>query len=245
MTASKMQQLIAFNPRPRIERIELVPGQACLVIDDALLEPQRLVDFAAAQGSEFRRVDFNAYPGILLPTPGTISEALNAFFVEHVRRLFDARRVQRMHSRLALVTLPPAELQPWQCICHADLFETDPQLSIQASVLYLFENAALGGTSFYMPRQSPREMARLFHDANTLPPAEFSRRHDIARAYLCDSNRYFHRVGSVEAKWNRLIFYDGAMLHSGDILAPDLLSADPRRGRLTLNGFFTSRRHAG
>jgi hypothetical protein len=46
------------------------------------------------------------------------------------------------------------------------------------------------------------------------------------------------------AKWNRLIFYDGAMLHSGDIRRPEKLSADPRAGRLTLNGFFTSRRHA-
>jgi len=48
----------------------------------------------------------------------------------------------------------------------------------------------------------------------------------------------------IDAKWNRLIFYDGAMLHSGDIRLPERLSADPRRGRLTLNGFFTSRRHA-
>ncbi|HEY2394806.1 MAG TPA: DUF6445 family protein [Rudaea sp.] len=238
------QQLIAFNPRPRIERIELIPGQACLVIDDALLEPQRLVDFAAAQSDAFGRVDFNAYPGILLPTPGMISGALSAFFVEHVRRLFDARRVLRMHSRLALVTLPPEELQPWQCICHADHLETDPRLSIQASVLYLFKDALLGGTSFYDPLLSPREIAQMFHDAGTMPPADFTRRHGIAPGYLCDSNRYFRRVGGVDAKWNRLIFYDGAMLHSGDIRAPHRLSADPRRGRLTLNAFFTSRRRA-
>ena len=40
-----------------------------------------------------------------------------------------------------------------------------------------------------------------------------------------------------------MIFYDGSILHSGDILAPEKLSADPRIGRLTLNGFFTSRRN--
>jgi len=238
-----MQQLIAFNPRPRIERIDLVPGQACLVIDDALLEPERLVEFAAAQSAAFQRVDYNAYPGLLLPTPGRISEALDAFFTEHVRRFFDARRVQRMHSRLALVTLPPRELKPWQCICHSDRFDLGEQQSIQASVLYLFEDAALGGTGFYVPALPPHQMQQVFADANRLTPAEFTRRHGVPQAYLCDSSRCFRRVGGIDAKWNRLIFYDGAMLHSGDIRLPERLSADPRRGRLTLNGFFTSRRH--
>jgi hypothetical protein len=234
------EQLVVFNPRPRIERVRLAPGQACFVVDDALLEPERLVEFAAA----FRSVDFNYYPGVLLPTPGAISEALNAFFIEHIRRLFDARRVQHMHSRLALVTLPPQALQPLQCICHTDRLGVDAGQSIQASVLYLFKDASLGGTSFYEPSLPARETAQLFHDAGTLPAADFLQRYDIARGYLCDSNHYFHRVGSVAAKWNRLIFYNGAMLHSGDILAPERLGADPRSGRLTLNGFFTSRRAA-
>ncbi|GAH33624.1 unnamed protein product, partial [marine sediment metagenome] len=55
---------------------------------------------------------------------------------------------------------------------------------------------------------------------------------------------WFVHIGRVAAKWNRIVFYDGSMLHSGDIFAPDRLSADPLRGRLTLNGFFTSRRNA-
>jgi hypothetical protein len=40
-----------------------------------------------------------------------------------------------------------------------------------------------------------------------------------------------------------LIFYDGGLLHSGDITAPGKLSKDPVAGRLTLNGFFTCRRN--
>ena len=55
--------------------------------------------------------------------------------------------------------------------------------------------------------------------------------------------RYFNQIGKIAPKWNRMIFYDGSILHSGDILAPEKLSADPRIGRLTLNGFFTSRRN--
>jgi hypothetical protein len=239
-----MQQLIAFNPRPRIERVDLGHGRGCLVIDDALLEPEWLVEFATEQRAAFHRVDYNAYPGLLLPTPGRISEALITFFGDHLRRFFDARRVQAMHSRLALVTLPAAELKPWQCICHSDRFDLTYGQSIQASVLYLFKDASLGGTGFYVPALPPEETRQMFADANRLTPAEFTHRHGVPQAYLCDSNRCFRRVGGVDAKWNRLIFYDGAMLHSGDIRQPEKLSADPRAGRLTLNGFFTSRRHA-
>jgi hypothetical protein len=48
-----------------------------------------------------------------------------------------------------------------------------------------------------------------------------------------------------QAAWNRMIFYDGGLFHSADISQPSLNSADPRTGRLTLNGFFTCRRNAG
>jgi uncharacterized protein DUF6445 len=37
------------------------------------------------------------------------------------------------------------------------------------------------------------------------------------------------------------LFYNGGLFHSGDITAPARLSADPRTGRLTVNGFFSCR----
>ena len=233
-----------FNARPRVERIELGPGQACFVIDNALREPERLVELAAAHAADFQRVDFNAYPGVLLPAPQPLLQALHDFFSDHVRRGFDARRVLRMHGRFALVTLPPRELRPFQTICHVDRLDAGAQQSIQACVLYLFADASLGGTSFYVPARPAPDIERLFADANAMPTEQFTQRHGIAQGYLTGSNAYFRRVGGVEAKFNRLVFYDGAMLHSGDIHSPERLSADPRKGRLTLNGFFTSRRRA-
>ena len=238
------ERLIEFNPQPHIERVVLNASQSCFVIDDALVDPERLVRFAVDQQIDFRMVDYNAYPGLLLPTPGEITDKLNAFFVAHIRRQFDARRVAHMHCRLAMVTLPPESLRPYQRICHSDDFQIDAQHSLQASVLYLFKDASLGGTSFYEPAVPLSELAQLFADAATLPNAQFMQRYDMQPGYLCESNRYFRRIGGVEAKWNRLIFYDGGLLHSGDIAVPEKLSADPIAGRLTLNGFFTSRRHA-
>jgi len=236
------EQLIRFNPQPRIERVDLTPGQACLVVDDALLDPERLVEFAAARHADFGRVDFNAYPGILLPTPGEVTAALNDFFIGQIRQRFHARRVLQMHSRLALTTLPAHALRPYQWICHSDNVDLPAEHSMQACVLYLFKDPGLGGTGFYEPVRPWSETRLLYRDAGTLSGAQFSDRYGIEPGYQCASNKHFRRVGGVEAKWNRLIFYDGGMLHSADIFAPEKLDADPRRGRLTLNGFFTCRR---
>jgi hypothetical protein len=233
-----------FNDHPRIEHVRFPNGGACLVVDDALREPDRLVDFASSSRADFRSVDFNAYPGIFLLAPAALEQAQCDFFNRHLRRFFDARRVLSSHCRLSMVTLSSDALKPRQWLCHRDGVGAEATQSIQASVLYLFADATLGGTSFYEPARPPEEIARLFHDASTLPEAQFVQKYSIARGYMNASNIYFNKVGSIAAQWNRLIFYDGSQLHSGDIPAPERLSDDPRTGRLTLNGFFTSRRRA-
>jgi hypothetical protein len=198
-----MVALVTFNPRPRIERVPLANDQFCYVIDDAVLEPERLVAFAAANAEAFHSVNYNAYPGILLPTPGQISVALNEFFLQHIRRLFDARRIVQMHSRLALVTLAPQSLRPWQTLCHCDSVGIEPRHSIQASVLYLFRDAGMGGTSFYEATRPAREIAMLFHDANTLSPEMFEQKNALGRGYMLTSNRYFrghHCTGKTQRR---------------------------------------------
>lgn len=233
-----------FNPRPRIEPLALDDGRTCHVVDDVLLEPERVRQWAVARSDAFHAVDFNAYPGTYLMPPAALEQALHAFFLTHIRPLFGARRLLRMHCRFGMVTLAPGALKPYQWLCHSDQVNPDPGHSIQASVLYLFADPALGGTSFYTPTHNARETAVLFDDTVSLPAAEFTRRYGIAPGYMLGSNAYFSCIGSVPARWNRMIFYDGSMLHSGDIRHPERLTSDPLDGRLTLNGFYTCRRHA-
>lgn len=238
------QDMVVFNPQPQIECWPLADGHVCYVVDDALLKPERVLEWAAARGTAFRRVDFNAYPGNYLMLPAAAGQALRDFFVRHVRGLFDARRLLQMSCRLSMVTLPPQALRPYQWLCHSDRFGLAPAQSIQASVLYLFKDEGLGGTGFYKPARPAAEIAQLFGDANTLSAEDFSDRYGIEPGYLLASNAWFTRTGGVPARWNRLIFYDGSLLHSGDILAPDRLSPDPKLGRLTFNAFFTCHRKA-
>ena len=232
-----------FNPRAKLSLVPLGGRQRCLVVDDALLNPEELVRLAGERRTEFRPIDGNAYPGVCLAAPDDVVRSLGDFFALRVRRHFDARRLVRMHGRLSLVTLPPEALRPFQWLCHRDGESIDARQSIQASILYLFQDERLGGTSFYELARSISEIAALFADSKRMAAGEFTQRYAIDPGYIQSSNSYFRCIGSVAARWNRMIFYDGSMLHSGDVDASRSLSADPLTGRLTLNGFFTSLRN--
>lgn len=227
-----------FNPNPRIEAIPISDRHACYVIDDALREPQRWVDDIAGRAAELQHSLHNAYPGPELRMPDAISTQLDQFFASHVRRLLGARRTLRMYSRLSLTTTPPDQLEPRQWLCHVDRLEVEPGQRLAASVLYLFQDSTLGGTSFYMPRRPLPEIAALVQESATLPADAFAAKHGLQSGYMIESNAFFEKVLTVPARWNRIIFYDGSVFHSGDIAHPERLSADPQTGRLTLNGFF-------
>lgn len=234
-----------FNPRPRIEAFPITPTITGWVIDDALLEPDRIVDAACAERARFGEAVHNAYPGPELRVPDAIVQSLERWFSQHLRERCGLRRVQRATAKLALTTTAPRALQPRQSICHVDRLATQPGQRIVASVLYLFDEPLLGGTSFYMPRRPLADIAALLRDSASMSAAQFEAAHGIAPGYMVDSNAWFQRVATVPARFNRLIAYSGTVFHSGDIRRPDLLRDDPRTGRLTLNGFFVGSRPLG
>ncbi|MBA3486162.1 MAG: hypothetical protein H0T88_03040 [Lysobacter sp.] len=231
-----------FNPNPDIQMVPIGTRHACYVIDDALREPERWVELAAARFAEFDDSPHNAYPGPELRVPDMLSAQLDHYFALHIRQRLGARRTLRMYSRLSLATRNPQQLRPMQWLCHVDRLEVERGQCLAASVLYLFADPSLGGTSFYMPRRPLPEIARLIHDSATLSAEEFTAAHGIAPGYMTASNDWFEKIATVPARFNRLIFYDGGLFHSGEITAPEKLLPDPRRGRLTLNGFFACRR---
>ena len=242
MTNGNFSMESIFNPNAQLREEALADRYSCIVVDDALKDPEQLVRYAAAHRYAFRP-SATAYPGVSLAAPAHVANDLAGYFALQVRRRFDARRLVNLNCLLSMVTLPPAALQPAQWLCHSDILTLNPRQSIQASVLYLFKDETLGGTSFYSSTRSPQETAAMFDDAARLSPAAFTQRHSIPPGYMIGSNPYFRHMGSIAARWNRLIFYDGSVMHSGDIAAPEKLTGDPLTGRLTLNGFFTCRRN--
>ena len=228
-----------WNPHPRIEAVPIGDDRHCLVIDDALLAPERLRAFAIEHRTRFAMAAHNAFPGLELRMPAAFDATLDQFFGAHLRGRLGARRTLRMYSRLSMVTLPPERLGPAQWICHRDRLQTAPGQRVAASVLYLFDDAALGGTAFYRPRVDAGAVEAIVQASVALPADAFAARFGVAPGYMTAGNAYFEKVAAVPARFNRLIVYDGDAFHSGEIAAPARLSNDPARGRLTLNGFWT------
>jgi hypothetical protein len=235
-----------FNPHARFSLVPLAAGQHCVVVDDVLADPQALRGWASRQAAlgGFLPPAGYPYPGLVLPAPAALSLRVADHFTQHVRQRLGARRTLDAVVRLSMVTVPAAALEPRQWQCHRDRVSSDPGILFAASVLYLFRDAALGGTSFYVPRRSPQDTDQMLADSQLLDAASFSARHGVQPGYMAGSNDWFERIARVPAAWNRAIFYDGSQFHSADVDAPAALCADPSHGRLTLNSFFTCRRNA-
>jgi hypothetical protein len=179
---------------------------------------------------------------VIVDAPPAVSAMVGDYFAQHVRGRLGGRRTLSTAVRLSLVTLSPQQLRPVQWQCHRDRLGSAPRdLVLPAMVTYLFRDTELGGTSFYRSLLSDEDTERMISDAGRMDAAEFTARYGLEAGYTSGSNRYFERVAQVPAAWNRMLFYNGELFHSGDITAPARLSADPRTGRLTLNGFFTCR----
>lgn len=233
-----------FNPRPRIEALRIDATRTAWVVDDVLADPRGWVDIAREHAARFEAAPFNAYPGLEWRMGPEVDAPLREFFLQHVRGPMGFRRTVSMYSRLSLATLQPHELRPLQRICHRDRLGAEAGQGVAACVLYLFDNPALGGTSFYAPRKPALQIDADIRRWNTLSDEAFTQETGAAPAYLTDSNAHFELLATVPAAFNRAVFYDGGQFHSSHITRPELLSADPAVGRLTLNGFFLCRLQA-
>jgi len=222
-----------FNPRPVVQSLAIGNGHACVVVDEALLAPERLPAYALAYREDFQPAPASVFPGLQLRMPEDFTRLLHDVFREHARHVLGARRVLFGASRLALATSPPAALAPafWNGR-RVRTFESDQCTAV--AELFLFHDPGLGGTHFFLPRVSPQQVERMEHDADALPAEEFAQRYALAAGYPQGSNAYFTHALTVPAKWNRLVFHDGGVFHAPAIADPTRLQADPGAGRLTL-----------
>jgi hypothetical protein len=228
-----------FRPESVPQVLTIPGGGLCLVFDDILLEPDRWRSRAAEFAAQFEPPKHNAYPGRELRLPDTVTTALLRTVSPWLNRHFGVTRIQDAYTRLSMVTLAPEQLTPAQSLCHRDRLQAKPGMLPLASVLYLFDEPALGGTHFFRPRVEDAALMQLLVDSNRMEAALFFQHYGVARGYMTDSNAYFEKVLTVPARRNRMIVYPGMKFHSGDISHPELLSEDPLTGRLTFNGFFT------
>jgi hypothetical protein len=181
----------------------------------------------------------NYYPGVRRVITRA-DEAADAFVEETcesaaplIAGAFDFDRFNLIEASFSIISTMPENLSPPQRAPH---FDTTDQKHL-ALLLYLRVPPG-SGTAFYRQRSTRIERVTEANLASFVRTAEA----DAARlpadsGYISGSDSFFEEIGAVEAVRDRLIIYQGSLLHSG-IIPPEMkFSTDPKIGRLTANLF--------
>jgi hypothetical protein len=146
---------------------------------------------------------------------------------------FDVESFSLAEASFSMVTANPADLELPQRAPHFD--STDQKYF---ALLHYLRVPSGTGTAFYRQRSTGIERVTEGNVSTFVSMAE----REAAMlpddsGYINDSNEFFEQIGAVEAVPDRLIIYQGSLLHSGIIPDGMNLSPDPRVGRLTANFF--------
>ena len=233
---------LRLNPKATAELVELTDGSRVLVVDDFVEDAEGLVALARAMTGQFEAPAGHPYPGPQLALPDDLAADLAGYFERHVRPQLGAGEPLGMFGRFSRVTQDPATLDARQRICHRDDSGLPANERVCACVHYLFREESLGGTVFFRSLMPEDQTQAFMRDANALGADAFGKKYGLRPGYMTESNRYFEVIGRVPARWNRAIFYDGSIFHSGDIGRAPAAAYLSDPGRLTINAFFRSRR---
>jgi Family of unknown function (DUF6445) len=152
---------------------------------------------------------------------------------QFVAGAFDVDGFDLVEASFSMVTRDPAELNPTQRAPHFD--STEPKYFALLHYLRVPEGT---GTAFYRQRSTRIERVTKATLSTFVRAAEAeSAMLPSDSGYIAGSNDFFEQIGAVEAVPDRLIIYQGCLLHSGIIPAGMNFSPDPRIGRLTANFF--------
>lgn len=243
MATTAAVPLIRINPEAGLRREQISEDEFCVIVDDFLADPARLVEFASQHPTDFAHPNVG-YPGVQLRVNDAAMRDVFRFVRSRISKIYGFMRGRiGIRSLLSMVTLPADELVPLQRICHIDP-NPDRGRGKYAALVYLFKDQRLGGTSFY--RWRDEELVWKAADILRKDAAkgdEFLKQHfETFREpprYMTESNDVAELLCTIPPRFNRFVFYSGDIPHSGAIAAPALLSNDPAKGRLTLNLFFS------
>jgi hypothetical protein len=111
------------------------------------------------------------------------------------------------------------------------------------AILHYLGGTDDSGTAFYRQRATGIDRVTDANRAVFIATAE--REATGWHGYIGGSTPSFERIDAVEAVPDRVVVYQGSLLHSG-MIPPDMsFSDDPRTGRLTANFFVRGRPRRG
>ena len=212
-----------------------------VVIDEFSGSLERILEIAEELAPFPRHTNY--YPGLrrIFTAADT---AANAYVEESCERAaqfiadafaFDA--FDLVEASFSMVTLDPLELTPPQRAPH---FDTTDQKDL--ALLHYLRAPPNSGTAFFRQRATGIERVTKLNVSAYVPVAEVQiPQLPPDSVYFHGSDEFFEQIGAVEAVPDRMVIFQGSLLHSG-IIPPDMpLMGDPRQGRLTANIFVRGR----
>ncbi len=207
-------------------------AEPVVVIDDFASDPNGLRAIAARL--HFAADDLD-YPGIKAAVTRAYFDGVHDQIADACMAAFGySGGADLIGAWYQLVTTPPAALSPVQRIPHFDAIEPG-----RIAMLHYLSDDDQGGTAFYRHRATGFETI----DAARVGPYLADCRRVLARsgapppAYIDGDTPDFERTAAFASRFNRVLIYRSALLHSGVIPARCTLSPDPLRGRLTVASF--------
>jgi hypothetical protein len=214
-------------------------SQSPVVVIDDFSGSAEAIASLADKLAPFPAVEGNFYPGVrrVITADDTAAQSYAEQACEECAQFiggaFDFDDFDLIEASFSMVTRQPGELIARQRAPHFD--STDQKY---IALLHYLRVPANSGTAFYRQRSTGIEritednFARFVRtagaEAATLPGDS---------GYIHGSDPFFEQIGAVEAIPDRMIIYQGSLLHSGIIPEDMSFSADPRHGRLTANIF--------
>ena len=229
--------MTAFAVNPGYSATVMLIGADCepvLVVDDVLSDPEAVINWAET-GADFRKDDKDFYPGVRSPFSMDYAASINLALRDLLIDTFGApphALIDPLSCLLSMATTRPDDLRPIQSVPHFDSYD-----GTQIAGVHYFCAPEFGGTSFYRHRSTGYESMNAQRIAQYAPrlKAEVIAQNSRRFKYIRGDTALFERTGSVEAKFNRAVYYRSNILHSGDIPATIDASSDPRAARLTAN----------
>jgi len=146
---------------------------------------------------------------------------------------FGVDRFDLLEASFSIVSSRPSELQPAQRAPHFD--STDAKYY---ALLHYLRVPAGTGTAFYRQRETGIERVTEGNvDAFVATARRAAAELPGDSGYISASDDSYEQIGAIDAVPDRLLIYQGSLLHSGIIPKGMTFSADPREGRLTANLF--------
>lgn len=151
----------------------------------------------------------------------------------YIAGAFEIDQFELVEASFSMVSLPPGELRPAQRAPHFD--STDQSY---LALLHYLRVPPGSGTAFYRQRSTGIERVT---ESNVDTFVRSAKAEAAALSpdsgYIRGSDQFFEQIGVVEAVPDRMVIYQGSLLHSGIIPTGMTFSADPQLGRLTANLF--------